>query len=255
MDVKDFYNKYQYPNLNFFKKKQEKRYNKLIKNILKTANLELKDLEGKRILDAGCGTGEKSIVFSKNKAEVVGIDFSKNQIEKAKKLRENEKQQKIEFYVKDFEKDNLKDLKEFDIIFVMGSLPVIKNSYQAFKNLLTVLKKDGVIILGLYHRYARVRYRINRFFLHLYSKDFKKLEKLLFKSKLTKNLRKAPNNTLYDRYLVPYENYHSLKQIKKWFKKNNLELISYSKNVEGIELFKVFNKKTFFIVSSRLKKR
>lgn len=251
MNNKEFYNKYQYPKLSFFTSKSKKRYLKLIKEIVSYTDLDLRFLKNKTILDAGCGTGEKSCFFAKYSKKVVGIDFSKNQIYFAKKLKDKEKINNLEFFIKDFEKDNLDKLGKFDIIFVIGSLPAIKNSYTAFKKLLPLLKKKGVIVLGLYHKYSRLRYRINRFLLRIYSKDFYKLEKFLFNSFFTRKIRKAPKNTLYDRYLLPFENYHSLSEIKRWFSKNNISLLKYSSNLEGIEIFKIFSRKTFFFVSGR----
>jgi SAM-dependent methyltransferase len=251
MDNKEFYNLYQYPKLSFFTSKSKKRYLKLIKEIINYTDLDLNSLKTKTILDAGCGTGEKSCFFANYSKKVVGIDFSKNQIYFAKKLKNIQKIKNLNFFIKDLEKDNLESLGQFDIIFVIGSLPAIKQSYKVFKKLLPLLKENGIIVLGLYHKYSRLRYRINRFLLRIFSKDFYKLEHFLFNNLLTRNIRKAPKNTLYDRYLLPFENYHTLSQIKSWFLKNNIKLLKYSSNVEGVEILKIFSNKTFFFVSGK----
>jgi hypothetical protein len=76
----------------------------------------------------------------------------------------------------------------------------------------------------------------------------------LLHSKIAKPIRNAPLSTLYDRYAVPYESYHTLKEVKQWFNENNLELIGNSKNVVGNEFFKLFEPKTIFFVAGKKKK-
>lgn len=47
---------------------------------------KLRPLEGKKILDVGCGSGRFCIAFAKEGAHVVGVDFASAMIEIAKKL-------------------------------------------------------------------------------------------------------------------------------------------------------------------------
>jgi hypothetical protein len=86
--------------------------------------------------------------------------------------------------------------------------------------------------------------------LHIFfSKYPKQLEKYFHSSFLLKPLKKAPKNSIYDRYLVPFESYHTICQVKKWFLKNNIRLLSFSPDFRGIEFLKVFKKKTLFFIS------
>lgn len=249
--VKEYYNTYSYPKINLYTNRQKKRHVKLIKGILSYANLSIVELKGKRILDAGCGTGEKSVFFAKNKASVVSIDFSLNQLSCAKALAKKNNL-KIDFFEKNIVKDSFSDLGKFDVVISTGVLHHTKDPYKGFLNISSVLKKDGVIIIALYHKYARLRYRLIRFFLHnLISRDPKKLEKAIENYKILSFLKKAPKNSIYDRYLVPHESYHTIKEVKKWFLKNSIELISFSKEFSGNEKFKVFNKKTLFFIAGR----
>ena len=50
----------------------------------------------------------------------------------------------------------------FDIIISNGVLHHTHNPELAFKQLVQVLKKDGLIIIGLYHKYGRLVTRIRQ---------------------------------------------------------------------------------------------
>lgn len=59
------------------------------------------DLKGRRILDAGCGTGALSVELAKRGAHVIAIDLSPNLIELAKERYEANLSGSIEFYAGD----------------------------------------------------------------------------------------------------------------------------------------------------------
>ena len=77
------------------------------------------NLEGKRILDAGCGTGQISIALAERGAEVVGIDISSTLIKIAKKRVPLKLNKKILFEVGDMT-DN--KYGTFDYVVAMDSL-------------------------------------------------------------------------------------------------------------------------------------
>jgi len=246
-EVKEYYDVYNYPLVKLYTNKQRKRHNKLILNILSYASLDTKDLKDKKILDAGCGTGEKSIFFSKNGANVTSIDISEGQL---RVLRDINKKENLNISIKqkDLLNSDLSDLGKFDVIVCTGVLHHTEDAYKGFLNILSCLKKEGIIIVALYHKFSRVRYRLLRFFLHTFiSKDPFVLEKKINSYFFLKFLKKAPKNSIHDRYLVPFESYHTIKEVKSWFSKNSVDLISFSKDFSGIEEFKVFKRKTLFL--------
>lgn len=251
--IKEFYNKYQYPKSNHYTSNQKRTNKKIILGILQTANLSEKDLKGKRILDAGCGTGEKAIFFAKAGAkEVIAIDFSKGQLEEARKKANKEKVKNLIFKEKDILKDPLEELGKFDIIVCLGVLHHTEDPKKSFTRIVGQLKIGGTIIIGLYHKYSRFKYRVHRKLLHTFvSKDPEKI--IAFVYKINKN-QKAPKSTLYDRYAVPHESYHTLREVKGWFKENHISLIGH-RNIrnEKLEITNIFEKKTIFFVSGKKK--
>jgi len=252
--VKNYYNTYNYPLINLYTNRQRKHNLKLLSSILSFGHINLDLVSGLHVLDAGCGTGEKSILLAKYGSIVTGIDLSGNQLKNARRIAK-EQAVKIDFIEKDLVSDNLKDLGKFDLIICTGVLHHTNNPTLAFNKLVSQLKEDGVIIIGLYHKYARLRYRFVRFLIKLFisrSYNSKKIIRWLDSSNFfAKQLSKAPRNSIYDRYVVPHESYHTLREVKDWFKENNLKIIKYSRNVSGIECIKIFEKKSLFFVGGR----
>jgi SAM-dependent methyltransferase len=252
-NVKDFYNKYSYPDTNQYTNRQKKKTSKILKKILSLANINNleKDLKNKRILVAGCGTGEKVKLLVENNLSVVAIDFSKSQLNKAKASIDS-KYNKVLFFQKDIVNEDLFSLGKFDLILCLGVLHHSEDAKKGFFKLTSLLNKEGVIIIGLYHKYARIRYRIMRFLLRVViSKDPDKLFLWLSKYQDRLFFLKASLPVLLDRYAVPYESYHTLKEVKSWFLKDYIKYMNSSENVKGYEILKIFERKTIFFVAGK----
>ncbi len=250
--VKIFYNKHSYPDTNQYTTKQKKKTKKILTKILSIANLTIDQLKNKKVLVAGCGTGEKVRVLVENNVSVVAIDFSEKQLKIAKASISKNKSL-VNFYKKDIVNDNLSVLGMFDVILCLGVLHHTEDPKKGFFNLSRLLRKDGLIVVGLYHKYARLRYRIIRFLLNLFLKNEDKRYRFIQKYQDKIFFLKASFATLVDRYVVPYESYHTLREVKKWFLKEEIIYINASKNIKGYEPLKIFEKKTIFFVVGRKK--
>ena len=77
------------------------------------------NLNGIRILDAGCGTGQMSIELAKRGADVLGIDISKNLIDVANDRKPSDLLQKVQFQSGDMLLDGY---GRFDYVVAMDSL-------------------------------------------------------------------------------------------------------------------------------------
>ncbi|MCE8422802.1 MAG: class I SAM-dependent methyltransferase, partial [Candidatus Methanoperedens sp.] len=142
--VNELYEKYPYPSLPI--RNESDLINKLHANvmskILTTAGLEPDSLHGKKILDAGCGTGEKSCYFSYYGADVTSIDLCNQSLLAAQKLAERFKL-KIDIIrcdIVDFRTD-----KKFDHVFCLGVLHHTGDPYMRFKVLAGMCKPGGTI--------------------------------------------------------------------------------------------------------------
>lgn len=101
--------------------------------------------EWKTLLDIGCGTGQLLIDmehrFGKD-ISLLGIDYSQGMIDVATK-----KNTAAEFLLKDVG-ELLSIERTFDIITCTHSLPYYENQQKAVRDMTTLLKEDGLLILA-----------------------------------------------------------------------------------------------------------
>ena len=136
--VIEFYSKFSYPLIPYPFSKNHKQ---LMRRVLSCCNLEFKDLKGLKVLDAGCGTGEKSIFMARYGADVTG-DINENQLKQAKKIWKSIRKNKFcaRYLV------NLKHNEKYDLIVCLGVSHHTPNMKKGLENLLKLLKPNGKII-------------------------------------------------------------------------------------------------------------
>jgi len=118
-----------------------------IKYILEALNK--KNLNNTTVLDIGCGGGLVSEGLSKIGATVTGIDFIKENI-KVAKVHAEKNNLKINYFVKDFEKEKI--TSKYDIIIILEVLEHLNNWEEFIKKLKLSLKKNGTLIISTINR-------------------------------------------------------------------------------------------------------
>ena len=158
--VKEMYEKYPFPACNMI----NVAYGKRIRNDLKNRDLSC---NGFKILDAGCGSGEKVISLAKvfPDSEVIGWDISGASLGKARALAEQEKVSNIKFEnvnLLDFDLEQYKD--NFDLIISWGVIHHLADTVKGFRNLGICLKPTGLLYAWLYalHSLQRIETRLVR---------------------------------------------------------------------------------------------
>lgn len=115
--------------------------------------------EGKVILDAGCGTGYKSLVLAEANpgAKIVGIDISEQSIELARQRLKFHGFENAEFHVLSLE--DLPQLGcEFDYINNDELLYLFPDITVPMKAMKSVLKPEGIIRSNLHSKFQRANY-------------------------------------------------------------------------------------------------
>ncbi len=129
-----------------YRKGERKHYTSLRLSGDKTPPAKMEVLKqiswkGKRVLDAGCGTGEMPHLIAKAGAkEVIGIDYSKDAIRVAEStyIRDNLK----------FSNTDIKNVKgRFDVIISLGTLEHLDHPFEILKKFKKMLKPGGHIII------------------------------------------------------------------------------------------------------------
>lgn len=120
----------------------------------------LQDFHGMKILDIGCASGYVGAALRKQGNYVVGIDITKKDIVKARKVLNKA-------YVFDIERGNTKVLgKDFDLIIMMEVMEHLFEPELAIKRFLRLLKPEGKIILStpnIVHIYNRLKFTLGIF--------------------------------------------------------------------------------------------
>ena len=234
-----FYERYPYPSLPIRSEHDlvSKLHANVMEKILATAGLQPEMLPGKEILDAGCGTGEKACYFSYHGAGVTAIDLCKASLHKARELAEKFNLQ-VAFNhcdIAEFEAE-----KRFDHVFCLGALHHTENPYRNFLALANLCKPGGTITIGLYNRYGRLAHRAARAWILLRAgSDIEKrmlyVERAIYRGKLRSTHEQA---YAADKYVNPYESYHSVGEVLGWFEKNGVTFIRAHPHTEtGMKAF------------------
>jgi len=111
----------------------------------------LGDVNGKNILDIGCGEGYVCRILTRKGAKVIGIDNSKEMIAKATEM-ETKKPLGISYSLGDATKLEFED-KSFDKAISICVTPHLnkKETLKHFKEAFRVLKTNGLFVIGCPH--------------------------------------------------------------------------------------------------------
>ena len=178
----------------------------------------------KKILEIGCGTGQLSTYFSiGNNNLVVSMDATLQSLKIAKNFAKKNDIQNLIYVNADIFDDVLVE-EYFDFIWCNGVLHHTKDPYLAFKTFIKSLKKNGYVLIGLYNKFGRARTIIRKYLSKIFGlKILKFLDPTLKKLKLDEDEKNA---WIRDQYLHPIESLHTIDEVLKWFRENNIEFIS-----------------------------
>jgi predicted RNA methylase len=112
-------------------------------------------LNGRSFLDIGCGSGLFSIAASRLGAQpVVGIDVDRISVETSRQNASNWKGNEISFHqISVLDKEQLKSLGEFDIVYSWGVLHHTGDMRQALNNAASLVCPGGVLMIAIYNRH------------------------------------------------------------------------------------------------------
>lgn len=108
------------------------------------------DLNGKMVLDAGCGEGYNTRILARNGARVVGIDISQKLVELARQEEQREPLG-IRYEVASFCDLSLFEDASFDLVVSFMALMDGPNYGGAVKEFFRVLREKGELIFNITH--------------------------------------------------------------------------------------------------------
>ena len=215
----DFYNDVKFPNYedveDFGSLLDKSRRNVFVKKLDDEIPMR------SNILEAGCGTGQMSIVLSRYARQIYGIDLSKGSLIEAKQFINSNDIKSVHLFRMNIFKLFFEE-NTFDVIISNGVLHHTYNPKLAFSKLVRVLKPGGIIVIGLYHRYGRIIQKIRQSLIKNFGDSFKFLDKR-FREKISDKKKYA---WFLDQYKNPSETTHTYLEVLNWFKVENIEFLS-----------------------------
>jgi len=184
-----------------------------------------------RILDAGCGTGQLANFLALKERYVLGIDYSQKSIDKAQALQQRLGIAHAAFQRMDILSPDL-PAASFDYVLSLGVLHHTSDPYQGFRNLVQTAKKGGYLVIGLYNPAGRLLVNIRRRIRKL--THSRKVEKQAIQRQLvgqSDDIEKT-ETWLADQYDHPHESTHSIGEVLRWFKKNDIDYINSMPPIE-----------------------
>ena len=221
--VKSFYKEDPFPNyeINDNKASVLDRGNKN----LYTANLKKFIGHNKKILEVGAGTSQLSNYLAiGNNNFIVAFDANYESLLLGNEFSKKNEIKNINYVCGDIF-DNIFEENYFDIVLCNGVLHHTKNSFEAFQKSLNWVKKDGLILVGLYNRFGRLRTLIRKYLYKILGKKYLMLFDPVLR-KINKHSVRKIDAWIKDQYTHPVERSHSFDEVLTWFKKTNVEFVN-----------------------------
>ena len=174
-----------------------------------------------KILDAGCGTGDFTLILGLSGAKVTGIDGTSKSIEVANQFKSNLKIKNVNFINSTIE--DFKPKEKFDYIFCIGVLHHNLNPYELYLSLTKYLKSGGYIVLGLHNKYHCTSYHLKHLLLKLrFGNNTNKKIEYIKNKKGKESYSSQELASIADHYANPHGSSHSIGEILKWFKNTDI---------------------------------
>lgn len=191
-----------------------------VKELLNFTGFSRGFFKGKRVLDAGCGSGRYTYAMQELGADVVSIDVSTEAIKKCQLINPKAKVLSV------FEAEG-----EYDFILSWGVLHHTPNPKKGFDRLVSLLKPGGIIHIMVYRRSHQDKYEE-------YRKIFPTLSE---KQKIAtcKKLGKKNVHGWYDALNPEYNFSYTDGEVLRWFEDHKLTEIKFTTpnsniNVNGL---------------------
>ena len=128
-------------------------------------------LDGK-IIDLGCGTGEKAIWFNKKGLKVDAVDASIKMLEKFKKFKD--------INIKQIDLSKIIFSKKYDGVWASFSIQHLERNIQdrLIKKISNTLNKNGILYIGIHEGNKSYRDNLHRIYVPRSENELKKVLKI-----------------------------------------------------------------------------
>lgn len=189
------------------------------------------DYVGRRVLDAGCGTGEYSCWYGSQGADVTGVDLCEASLSRAAEYARTQRLGHVRF-----EKQSVLALTypdaAFDYVYSMGVLHHTPDPYRGFRELCRVLRPGGVLVVSVYNAFSRLPHNAKQRLVWRIAGDDPDRRVAWARRLFPRTCRALERNRgdgsdvlLYDAFAIPHESRHSVGEVLGWFDRNDIQYL------------------------------
>lgn len=190
---------------------------------------------GAKVLEVGCGTGQLSNFLAlRPDRTVFGADICINSLQLGQRFATANAIDNVGFVQMNLFRPIFKP-GTFDVVICNGVLHHTADPFGGLRSISTLLKEGGVIMVGLYNRFGRVKTNLRRAVFSLSSGRFTSLDPRLRKADLNEVRRRA---WYMDQYKHPHESQHTFGEALRWFDRCGLEFLN---SIPKCQPFKKFS--------------
>lgn len=111
------------------------------------------EVDGKRVLDLGCGDGANAVALAGRGANVIGVDASAGQLRRARE-RAALAEVRLEWHQRDAAELAFLRADSFDLVLSTGLLDEVEDVPRLFRQVHRVLKSGGIFVASHRHPFA-----------------------------------------------------------------------------------------------------
>lgn len=177
---------------------------------------------GTRILECGCGTGQLTNFLSVANRTVFGTDICLNSLRHGRSFRLRNNLTNAHFLQMNLFRPIFKS-NSFDLVISNGVLHHTADPFRAFQSIATLVKPNGYILIGLYHRYGRLITDLRRQVFRITGDRLTFLDPNLGRGGFTSAKRRA---WFMDQYKHPHESKHTIGEVLGWLRKTGFRFVA-----------------------------
>ena len=185
-----------------------------------------------RIAEIGCGTGQMSLYLARADRVIVALDLARASLRLGAEAAARYGTDKVLFVEADIGRLPLRE-QSLDLVYSSGVLHHTPDPRAAFAHVAKAVRPGGMIVIGLYNRWARLPLRLRRLVARLTRYRWVPFDPVLRDRAAEPERREA---WLRDQYRHPEEHRHSVAEVRRWFDENGIDYVStYPSTMIGAE--------------------
>lgn len=174
-----------------------------------------------RIAEIGCGTGQMSLFLAGGERRIVGADLTRASLRLGAEAAHRFGCENVAFIETDLLRPGLRK-GAFDVVYCSGVLHHTPRPREAFASVCGLVRPGGVLVVGLYHRLARLPTRVRGLAWRMSGGRWMPRDPVLAERHGQAGRHRAWER---DQYHHPEEHSHWLGEVRGWFAENGFEYL------------------------------